>query len=467
VAWRGRTPSPLLIAAAISLALAVASLALPSGPTYDPYAWLIWGRELTHAGLSTTSGGTSWKPLPALLDALLAPLGRNAADGWLVVARAGAIFAIFMAYRLAARLAPHGSRVLAGAVAAVSLVLTREWLRRNGVGDAEGLMTAFGLLAVDRHLHGRRGEAFALLVAAGLIRVEMWPFAAAYGAWLGWRGGGRVRTPVALGALTVPVLWFGGDWLGSGHLTTAAGRALHPVPGSPGVAAHPALAVAREAFGMLPLPAWIAIAAAALAACTPTAFARAACTPTAFARAASARAASAPRAASAVLALAFAWTAVVAAMAERGYAGLPRFLFMASALEAVVAGIGAAWLVHAIGTRGAPSIRRPAIAAAACAAFALGCIPAAGRLPSDTAAIDKVADMDVHLADSVDEAAGVGAVLRCRTDAPWYTVTALAYDLDVQPSAIHARCPSGERRLARRGSAGGGSRAHARRATRA
>jgi hypothetical protein len=131
---------------------------------------------------------------------------------------------------------------------------------------------------------------------------------------------------------------------------------------------------------------------------------------------------------------------------------------MASALEAVVAGVGVAWLVH---------IRGPVIAAAVCAAFALGCIPAAGRLPSDTAAIDKVADMDVHLADSVDEAAGVGAVLRCRTDAPWYTVTALAYDMDVQPSAIHARCPSGERRPARRGSAAGGSRTHGRRATRA
>jgi hypothetical protein len=434
-----------LIAAAISLALAVASLALPSGPTYDPYAWLIWGRELSHAGLSTTSGGTSWKPLPALVDALLSPLGHNAADGWLVVARAGALFAVFMAYRLATRLAPRGPRALAGVVAAASLLLTQEWVRRNGVGDAEGLMTALGLLAIDRHLDGRRGQAFALLVAAGLIRVEMWPFAAAYGAWLGWRGGWRTRALVVGGALTIPVLWFGGDWLGSGHLTTAAGRALHPVPGSPGVAAHPALAVVGQAFGMLPPPAWIAIAVALISRCRPALW---------------------------IMALAFAWTAIVAAMAQRGYAGLPRFLFMASALEAVVAGVGAAWLVDAIAQMGREPMRparmrRAVIAAAGCAAFALGCIPAAARLPTDTAAIDKVADMDVHLADSVDEAAGVGAVLRCRTDAPWYTTTALAYDLDVQPSAIHAHCPSDARRPARRGSAAAGSRPHARRATRA
>lgn len=447
VVWRGRTPSPLLIAAAISLALAAASLALPSGPTYDPYAWLIWGRELTHAGLSTTSGGTSWKPLPAVVDAALTPLGHRAADGWLVVARAGALFAVFMAVRLAIRFAAPGRRVVAGTVAAASLVLTQEWVRRNGVGDAEGLMVALGLLAIDRHLDGRRGQAFALLVAAGLIRVEMWPFVAAYGGWIAWRAGPRARLALALGALAIPIFWFGGDWLGSGHLTTAAGRALRPVPGSPGVAAHPALAVIGEAFRMLPLPAWIAIAAAGAMTIR----------------------ASASRTPAVLLALAAAWTAIVAAMAQRGYAGLPRFLFMASALEAVVAGVGAAWLVDVAARIGAPArtrIRHAAIAFAACGAFALGCIPAAARLPADTAAIDKVADMDVRLADSVDEAAGVGAVLRCRTDAPWYTTTALAYDIDVQPRAIHARCASDVRRPARRGSAAAGSTPHGPRAAR-
>lgn len=455
MAWRGRTPSPLLIAAATSLALAAASLALPSGPTYDPYAWLIWGRELTHAGLSTTSGGTSWKPLPALIDAALSPLGHSTADGWLVVARAGALFAVFMAGRLAVRLAPPGRRMIAGAVAGASLALTQEWVRRNGVGDAEGLMAAFGLLAIDRHLDGRRGQAFALLAAAGLIRVETWPFVAAYGGWLAWHAGPRARLGLGLGALAIPILWFGGDWLGSGDLTTAAGRALRPVPGSPGVAAHPALAVAGEAFGMLPLPAWIGIGAAMAMALR--------------ASGSRAGAASAGREPIALLALAAGWTAVVAAMAQRGYAGLPRFLFMASALEAVVAGVGAASLVAMLARIGPPArvhIRGPAIATAASAAFALGSIPAAARLPGDAAAIDKVADMDSRLADSVDEAGGAGAVLRCRTEAPWYTTTALAYDIDVQPSAIHARCPSDARRPARRGSAAAGSTAPARRAAR-
>jgi hypothetical protein len=208
---------------------------------------------------------------------------------------------------------------------------------------------------------------------------------------------------------------------------------------------------------MLPLPAWIAIAAAVAVAIR------------ASARGASAQGATAWRAPMVLLSFAAVWTAVVAAMAQRGYAGLPRFLFMASALEAVVAGVGAAWLVDELARIGPPArarIRHAAIALAACAAFALGSTPAAAGLPADTAAIDKVADMDSRLADSVDEAAGVGAVLGCRTDAPWYTTTALAYDLDVQPRAIHARCPIDARRPAPRGSDAAGSTPHGPRAAR-
>src|SRR3954469_1037713 len=120
----GRMPYPLLIAAAICLALGVASLAAPSGATYDPYAWLIWGRDLAHLNLVTSGTGTSWKPLPAIVDALLSPLGGGAAAGWLAVARAGALFAVVMAFRLAWRLAPRGWLLVAGAVAAATLLLT-------------------------------------------------------------------------------------------------------------------------------------------------------------------------------------------------------------------------------------------------------------------------------------------------------------------------------------------------------
>ena len=55
--------------------LAAASLLLPSQPSYDPLAWLIWGRELAHFQLDT-AGGPSWKPLPVFVTALFAPFGK-------------------------------------------------------------------------------------------------------------------------------------------------------------------------------------------------------------------------------------------------------------------------------------------------------------------------------------------------------------------------------------------------------
>ena len=440
----GRKPSPLLIAAAVCAALALASLALPSGPTYDPYSWLIWGRDLAHLDLVTSSGGTSWKPLPALIAAVLSPLGGGAADGWLVVARAGALFALFMSFRLAWRLAPHRARLIAGLVAAASLALTWQFLRRSAIGDAEGLCAAMGLLAIDRHLDQRHGQAFWLLVLASLIRVEMWPFAALYGAWL-WLGGRVRRLALAAGALLIPVLWFGGDWLGSGSLTTAAGRARHPVPGSAGMSTHPARQVLAEAYGMLPRPAVAGVVVALL-----------------FVLARRGQ-----RTTLVLAACATAWTAIVAVMAQRGYAGLPRFLFPAVALYAVVAGIGLGSLVDALNAwaarrldserRGADAAGRGSqvgrmrtagvvIAIAACTAFAFGAAPNAELLPTDAAAIDKIADMDAGLASAVTEAGGSGVVLRCGAPVtPWYTVTALEWDLDVNAGTVHDQraMPSG------------------------
>src|SRR5436190_2100995 len=174
-------PSAAGLAAFVCLALAGVSLVLPSSPTYDPYQWLIWGRDLAHLDLVTRGSGTSWKPLPTLVAALLVPFGHAQAAGWMVIARAGALFAVFMAFRLAARLAGPRFAWPAGIAAAATLALTHEFYRRNAVGNAEGLTTALALLAVDRHLDGRRGQAFALGVAAALIRPEAWLFVLVYG----------------------------------------------------------------------------------------------------------------------------------------------------------------------------------------------------------------------------------------------------------------------------------------------
>src|SRR5947209_870177 len=62
--------SPLISGAIVCLLLGILSvLTMPSPPDYDPFAWVVWGRELAHQivgrhDLFVVEGGPSWKPLP-------------------------------------------------------------------------------------------------------------------------------------------------------------------------------------------------------------------------------------------------------------------------------------------------------------------------------------------------------------------------------------------------------------------
>src|SRR3954454_12807438 len=110
-----RAPRGWALAAAGCLVVAALSLLVSREPTYDPTAWLILGREIIHGDLSTTAG-PSWKPLPvvaALPAALLGDGGQQ--DVWLIVARAGALAALVLCYRLAWRVGGAGARRLAPA----------------------------------------------------------------------------------------------------------------------------------------------------------------------------------------------------------------------------------------------------------------------------------------------------------------------------------------------------------------
>src|SRR5258707_7212296 len=66
--------------AAVVVALVVSGLWLlvSRQPTYDPYAWLIWGRQIGDGTLDTVAG-PSWKPLPVMLSTPFSWLGHYAA----------------------------------------------------------------------------------------------------------------------------------------------------------------------------------------------------------------------------------------------------------------------------------------------------------------------------------------------------------------------------------------------------
>src|SRR4051795_12628008 len=116
----------------------------PSAPTYDPWAWIVWGREILHLDLSTLEG-PSWKPLPVLLTTPFALFGPLAPDLWLYVARAGAIAGVVLAFRLARRL---GGGVVGGTAAATAYAIAPWTIRNAALGNSEGLLVAFVLAAI-------------------------------------------------------------------------------------------------------------------------------------------------------------------------------------------------------------------------------------------------------------------------------------------------------------------------------
>ena len=232
------------------LGLAALSLLGPSEPTYDPWAWIIWGRQITELDLNTTSG-PSWKPLPILFTTPFALFGDDAAPNlWLVIARAGGLLAIAMAYRLGSRLGGRAAGVIAGA----ALLLADEFVRNFARGNSEGLLVALCLLAIERHLDGRRTDAFLLGFAAALLRPEVWPFFGLYGLWLAWTEPRRARARASASSRSTAFLWFAPEYWGSGDWLRAANRAHQPNPDSAAFADRPFIEVFRRSAPILAVP---------------------------------------------------------------------------------------------------------------------------------------------------------------------------------------------------------------------
>ncbi|MBV9605333.1 MAG: hypothetical protein JO027_09505 [Solirubrobacterales bacterium] len=250
--------------AGAALVIGALSLLIPSTPSYDPWAWLVWGREIIHVNLQTT-GGPSWKPLPMLFTTVFAVFGKAQPDLWLVIARAGAVMSVVMVFKVAWRLTRDlvagvtgdrlagvtGERLaiipplLAGLIAAGSLVNSGGFISDNALGYSEGLAAALSLIAVDRFLDGARRQAFVVGFFAALDRPELWFFWGPYGLYLFWRDPGARRLVVALFAL-IPVLWFLPELWGSGHLLRGVNRAQHPRSNSAAFAKCPVCTVFKK-----------------------------------------------------------------------------------------------------------------------------------------------------------------------------------------------------------------------------
>jgi hypothetical protein len=394
------------------LGLAALSLLGPSEPTYDPWAWISWGRQITHLDLSTTSG-PSWKPLPIFFTTPFALFGDDAAPSlWLVIARAGGLLAIALAYRLGARMGGPAAGMIAGG----SLLLADEFVRNFARGNSEGLLVALCLWAIERHLDGRRTDAFLIGFAAALLRPEVWPFFGLYGLWLAWTEPRRRALVIGVFVLNA-VFWFAPEYWGSGDWLRAANRARQPNPDSAAFAGRPFVEVFRRSGTILSVPVLLGAIVAVVAAARERRW---------------------------DLRLSLGATAVVlmiavGLMTEGGFAGNLRYVALPAALVCVLAGVGWVELVRAARGRFG-RVTGVALAVALAAAAAPFVVSDLGEMRDAARGLRSEANAYGSLPAAIAKAGGADRIKRC---GPVFTgnfqVQVVAWELEMHSGDVGIR----------------------------
>jgi hypothetical protein len=376
----------------VCLLLGALSLLGPSEPSFDPWAWLVWGREIAHLSLNTT-GGPSWKPLPVAFTTLFAPLSalddRIPPALWIVVARAGGLLALALAFKVAARVAGGGTtrRLIAGGVAAGALALTPDLVKYLFHANEAPLAMGLALWAVDRHLDGSERSALLLGGLVCLARPELFGFLILYAAWIWWRR--RPGRAVSAAVLTlVPLAWLVPSYIGSGDPFYAGAQARSEPSWSLSLAPVPWRAALDVAQGQ----AWVVLELSALAALL-----------LALAGRLGARRLPRPAHGDVVVAMALFAVAIVAlyaAMTEVGFSGNVRYVLPALVTMCMLGGVGAGLLVDLgarVGTEVASRAGPPRPVAAAIGAAIVGALLLAGSA-------GEIADHAGSARDEADEA---------------------------------------------------------------
>ena len=397
------------------LAISALTLLLPSTPTYDPWAWLLWGRQIVELDLITT-GGPSWKPLPMLFIVPFQGIGELigsesfAPYAWVWISRAGGLFACVMSFRLARRLVGGGAAGwLAGAVAFAALFSSFKFVRDSALGNSEPMMAALVLWAFERHLDGRRDHALYLASGAALMRPEIWPFLGLYGLWL-WFTEPQLRLRMAALAVAVPALWFVPEQWGSGDWFRAANRANDPRADSPAFADFPAGEILRRYRTTLAEP----IVAAGLFGVLVAAVRY-------FRHLGPDSERRRDWATIAIAAGGAGWLALVAGMTQAGYAGNQRYLIIPTVAIAVLAGVGVVRIPQGVRWLAAKRFSARAALGLAIASIVVFAIPTVPVVNSKLDQIEVIADdleyeatLWDELRDVIDASGGDDALIACK-----------------------------------------------------
>ncbi len=223
----------LLIVLGTAAGLLVVSLLIllwaRTRPGFDPYGWLVWGRQ-TVAGNLNTNAAPSWKPLPYLFTAPYGLFGHYQLWLWMVtslaVSLAGAVFAGRIAYRLTARDSDrrYAAYAAAGFAGLGYFGISSYWHYMLSA-QSDPMIVALCLAAIDCHLCGRYRWAWALGALASLGRPEVWLFLGLYSIWA-WLRVPSMRWLIASGIVLLVVMWFGIPALTSRSPFVAASNAL-------------------------------------------------------------------------------------------------------------------------------------------------------------------------------------------------------------------------------------------------
>src|SRR5215211_7799404 len=201
----------LIVAAAVFVFFGHAFL------NYDSFYALVWGDDLAHGRTPQydTPVAPTPHPLATLVGLVLSPLGGSASETALLVVVLIAIGALVVGiFRLGQELFSTAVGLLAALIVATRVPLLNFGIR--GYVDLPTIAFVVWAAVLEARRPRRGAAVMLLLVLAGLLRPEMWLFAAAY--WL-WCFPGRdwnARLRLAALAALAPVLWLLSDWAVTG-----------------------------------------------------------------------------------------------------------------------------------------------------------------------------------------------------------------------------------------------------------
>ncbi len=301
-------------------------------PSYDAYGWLVWGYQTLHGSLDL-GGAPSWKPMPFLFTVPFALAGHYQLWLWMffsaAVSLAGAVFAGRIAYRLSGGdtlrsaaeepIAPRAAPIAAAVFAGAAVLGLQDYMHYILSSQSDPMLVTFVLGAIDMFLLGRYRWTLVLGVLAALGRPEVWPFLGLFMMWAYFKLP-SMRWMVLAGIALVAFMWFGIPTITNGRPNISGELAKQ----SPRALRHNRVFGTLGRFTQLEyLPVWVA----ALGAVAWAALRR--------------------RYTVLLLAAGSAgWVIVEIAFAFHGWPALPRYMFEAAAVGAVLAGVAVGWALR-------------------------------------------------------------------------------------------------------------------------